>query len=132
MCFISIYSVLNTFRIYMFLRIKKHYFIHFCCLFLKSSKAFSVSLSQIHTRLFWMANILEYQAESSPYLRTLGYRVLEISFWKIKCYLYVPDITLFCPGFKPKFAVHNSPSLQLGLLWTQDYSKSLLLLSPTN
>ena len=33
-----------TFRIYILLLIKKHYFIHFCCLFLKSSKAFSVSL----------------------------------------------------------------------------------------
>ena len=33
-----------TFRIYIFLHIKKHYVIHFCCLFLKSSKAFSVSL----------------------------------------------------------------------------------------
>ena len=32
-----------TFRIYILLHIKKHYFIHFYCLFLKSSKAFSVS-----------------------------------------------------------------------------------------
>ena len=29
----------------MLLLIKKHYFIHCCCLFLKSSKPFSVSLS---------------------------------------------------------------------------------------
>ena len=29
---------------YILLHIKKHYFIHFCCLFLKSSKAFSVSI----------------------------------------------------------------------------------------
>ena len=34
-----------TFRIYILLHIKKYYFIHFCCLFLKSSKAFSVSLT---------------------------------------------------------------------------------------
>ena len=33
-----------TFRIYILLHIKKHYFIHFCCLFLKLSKAFSVYL----------------------------------------------------------------------------------------
>ena len=32
------------FQIYILLHIKKHYIIHFCCLFLKSSKAFSVSL----------------------------------------------------------------------------------------
>ena len=39
-CFISMYSLLNTLQ----LHIKKHYFIHFCCLFLKLLKAFSVSL----------------------------------------------------------------------------------------
>ena len=32
-----------TFRIYILLHIKKHYFIHFCYLFLKSSKVSSVS-----------------------------------------------------------------------------------------
>ena len=43
-------SILNvkcieyTSRIYILLLIKKHYSIHFCCLFLKSSKAFSISL----------------------------------------------------------------------------------------
>ena len=44
MRFISMCSLLNTFRIFMLLRIKKHYFIQFCCLFLKLSKAFTVSL----------------------------------------------------------------------------------------
>ena len=34
-----------TFRIHILLHIKKHYFIHFCCFSLKSSKAFSVFLS---------------------------------------------------------------------------------------
>ena len=38
------YSVLNTLSEYKYFYIKKHYFIHLCCLFLKSSKAFSVSL----------------------------------------------------------------------------------------
>ena len=33
------------FLIHMLLHIEKHYFIHFCCLFLKLSKAFSVYLS---------------------------------------------------------------------------------------
>ena len=33
-----------TFRIYILVHIKKHYFIHFCCLFLKSLKAVSASL----------------------------------------------------------------------------------------
>ena len=36
-----------TFSICILLHIKKHYFIHFCCLFLKPSKAFSVSLSKV-------------------------------------------------------------------------------------
>ena len=34
----------QAFRIYILLQVKNHYFIHYCCLFLKSSKAFSVSL----------------------------------------------------------------------------------------
>ena len=49
LCFISMYNIEYTFRIYILLHIKKHYFIHFCCLLLKSSKAFSVSLT-------WPAN----------------------------------------------------------------------------
>ena len=35
---------INFQNIHILLYIKKHYFIHFCCLFLKSSKGFSVSL----------------------------------------------------------------------------------------
>ena len=46
MYFISMYSVLNTLSEYTYFYIsKKHYFIHFYCFFLKSLKAFSVSLS---------------------------------------------------------------------------------------
>ena len=37
-----IHSVLNTLSIYVLLHIKKHYFLHFCCMFLKSLKAYSV------------------------------------------------------------------------------------------
>ena len=45
LCFILMYIVLNTLSEYIqFYISKKHYFIHFCCLFLKSLKAFSVSL----------------------------------------------------------------------------------------
>ena len=39
----------HTFRIYILLHIEKHYFINFCCLLLKSSKAFSISLLTILT-----------------------------------------------------------------------------------
>ena len=42
--YFNVQYIKYTFRIYILLHIKKHYFIHFCCLFLKSSKAFSVSL----------------------------------------------------------------------------------------
>ena len=48
LCFVSMYSVLNKLSEHIYfilLHIKKHYFIHFCCLFLKSSKAFSISLN---------------------------------------------------------------------------------------
>ena len=43
--YLSIWCIEYTFRIYILLHTKKHYFIHFCCLFLKSSKAFYVSVS---------------------------------------------------------------------------------------
>ena len=44
-CFVSMYSVLITLPEYTYFYIwKKHYFINFCCLLLKPSKAFSVSL----------------------------------------------------------------------------------------
>ena len=53
-CFLTFVFYLNVlyveyaFRIYIPLHIKKHYFIHFCCLFLKLSNAFSVSLSLLY------------------------------------------------------------------------------------
>ena len=61
MCFIPIYWVLNILSEYMYilLHIKKHYFIHFCCLFLKLSKAFSVSLSV--KKSFWKYNFWMHQ-----------------------------------------------------------------------
>ena len=40
------FGIEYTFRIYILLHIKKHYFKHFFCLFLKSPKAFSVSLNK--------------------------------------------------------------------------------------
>ena len=43
--FLTFVCLEYTFRIYMLLHIKKHYFIYFCCLFLKLLKAFSASLS---------------------------------------------------------------------------------------
>ena len=54
--FVLIYSISQcivywiheyTFKINTLLHIKKHYFIQFCCLFIKSLKAFSVFLSSI-------------------------------------------------------------------------------------
>ena len=41
----TVYWIHFQFRIYILSHIKKHYFIHFCCLFLKFSKVFSESLS---------------------------------------------------------------------------------------
>ena len=45
--YLNVYCIEYIFRIYILLYIKKHYFIH-CCLFLKSSKAFSVSLNEMN------------------------------------------------------------------------------------
>ena len=43
---------INFQNVYILLHIKKHYFIHFCCLFLKSSKAISVAVRFL--RLFFL------------------------------------------------------------------------------
>ena len=43
--FLNVQCIEKTFGIFILSHVKKHYFIHFCCLVLKSSKAFSVSLS---------------------------------------------------------------------------------------
>ena len=53
LCFTSMYYIVHKINfqniyIYIHLDIKKHYFIQFCCLFLKSSKTFSVSLTWIN------------------------------------------------------------------------------------
>ena len=49
--YLSVQCIEYTFRICILLHFKKYYFIHFCCLFLKKTKAFSVSLS--HFNLIW-------------------------------------------------------------------------------
>ena len=56
LCFISMYSVLYILSEYTYFYIlKKHYLIHFCCLFLKSLKAFSASLKSdfVYLIFFW-------------------------------------------------------------------------------
>ena len=42
---LNVQCIKYTSRIHILLHIKNHYFIHFCCLFLKWWKAFSVSLN---------------------------------------------------------------------------------------
>ena len=49
-------SIGYTFRIYVLLHIKNHYFIPFCCLFLKSLKAFGVSFRTSYKELIWCIN----------------------------------------------------------------------------
>ena len=70
-CFISLYSVLNTLseRTCFYLS-KKHYFVHFCCLFWKSSKAFSVSLNRTSKLL----NQPEIQQQHESWLKNCQYR----------------------------------------------------------
>ena len=41
--YLNVYCIEYSLRIYILLLIKKHYFIRFCCLFLKSSKTFTLS-----------------------------------------------------------------------------------------
>ena len=54
-CFTSMYSVLNALLDYIYFYIsKKHYFIHFSCLLLKSSEAFSASLIRNYCALCFL------------------------------------------------------------------------------
>ena len=58
MCFISMYSVLNTLsELNIISHIKKHFFIHVCCLFLILSKAVSVSLMTLMENWFWSYSV---------------------------------------------------------------------------
>ena len=54
--YLNLLSLECNFRIYILLYIKKYYFIHFCCLFLKLMKAFSVSLSHFNLTWYFSAN----------------------------------------------------------------------------
>ena len=45
--YLSVQCIEYTFRIYILLHIRKHDIIHFCCLLLKSLKAFTVSLKTL-------------------------------------------------------------------------------------
>ena len=51
--YLNVLCLEYTFGIYILLQIWKHYFVHLFCLFLKSSKAFIVSL--IWARLSWLS-----------------------------------------------------------------------------
>ena len=77
MRFISIYSVLNTLSEYTYFYISKNiiYFIRFCCLFLKSSKAFSVSLTSVF--MFLLSNNYIYYL-----LKTSGNSVWYLLVWQ--------------------------------------------------
>ena len=56
--YLNVKCIEYTLRIYILLHIKKYYFIHLCCLFLKSSKTFSVSLRQLWNKQDWNMNLL--------------------------------------------------------------------------
>ena len=105
LCFISIYSALNTLSEYTYihtyihtyiLHIKKHYFIFFC-LFLKLPKVFSVSLSPLRP----------IKSPHRPFSSSLLHAIT-CSFWKyfhffifskIFC-LFLPFLNIFCPFSK--------------------------------
>ena len=46
--YLNVYCIEYASRIYILLHIKKYYCIHFCCLFVKLTKAFSVSLTHLN------------------------------------------------------------------------------------
>ena len=55
--YLNVQCIEYTFRIYILLHIKNCYFIHFSCLFLKSSKAFNVSLNLLRQTFFNIYNL---------------------------------------------------------------------------
>ena len=60
--FISVYSVLKKLSEHIYFYIyQKHYFIHFCCLFSKSSKAFSASLTRLSGKKCVLLNSVKTQ-----------------------------------------------------------------------
>ena len=61
MFYLSLWWIDYTFRIYMLLHIKRYYFIHFCCLFLKSSEAITVflrALIHVDTKMHQVISLL--------------------------------------------------------------------------
>ena len=54
MCFISMHSVLKRHSEYTYFYVSKHYFIHICCLYLKSPKAFCALLPSWHSDVVTM------------------------------------------------------------------------------
>ena len=54
--YLNVQCIEYTFRTYLLLHVKKPYFVHFCCLLLKSSKASSVSLRHIYQQVFLRFN----------------------------------------------------------------------------
>ena len=52
MCFISMYSVLSKLTKYIYCYNQKTYLIHFCCFFLKSSKALSALLKLFYEMIY--------------------------------------------------------------------------------
>ena len=65
----------------MLLHIKKRYFIHFCCLFLKSSKAFSVSLSKIYFSVdCFVADFLQFSSATVRICLLDGWLITRLKF----------------------------------------------------
>ena len=76
--YLSVQCIEYTFRIYILLHLKKYYFIHFCCLFPKKTKAFSVSLSHFNLTWSFSANRWNY----TPFF--LRFEVF-LSFFVLSC-----------------------------------------------
>ena len=72
---LNVQCIEYTFRIYIFLDIKKkkNYFRHFCCLFLNSPKAFNVSLTFVYDCFVEMENDIFWNVLSSIF----GYHLLK-------------------------------------------------------
>ena len=93
--YLSICCIEWAFRIYINLYIKKHYFIHYCCLFSESLNAFSVSLmiffASIHTLTNKRSTMLPLGYKTNIRINTFGINHNDISLI-IKNYIWIKDM----------------------------------------
>ena len=105
--YLNVYYIEYAFRIFILLYIKKHYFIHFFCLFWKSRKAFSVSLSKVGVLLLEI-----FGCRPEIYWKMAVPNVFSNTFWILFCneFKFLPQAKTNS-DMKIKNFIHNTEPL---------------------